>query len=296
MIKIGFYLLGEKGYQCLLDFIDLIGVSSIAFVCSSRDLNTKKDFYNEINSVCNKYSIAFNDRTCSFDIVADYKVAIGWRWLIEESENLIVFHDSLLPKYRGFSPLVNALINGENEVGVTALKASHQYDAGPILGQVSMNVIYPIKIKDAISQISKLYSDLLIKISSDLIKGLPLNTYEQDALEVSFSPWRNEDDYLINWNDSSEKITRFVDATGYPYGGAKTKMSDGFIRVEEVKPIDDVVVEDRSSHVGKVLFMDEKYPIIICGSGLLKLISAFDENGASLVGRIPFRTKFGGSS
>lgn len=296
MIKFGFYLLGEKGYQCLLDFIDVIGFSSVAFVCSSRDLNIRKDFYNEIRTVCNKYSIPFNDRSCSFDIETDYVVAIGWRWLIEEDENLIVFHDSLLPKYRGFSPLVSALINGENEVGVTALKASRQYDAGPIIGQVSMNVNYPIRIQNAISKISKLYSKLLIKISDDLIKGLPLTAYDQDDLDASFSPWRNEDDYLINWNDCSEKIARFVDATGYPYAGAKTKMNSGFITVEEVKPIDDVVVEDRSSHIGKVLFMDEKYPVIICGSGLLKLISAFDENEVSLIGRIPFRTKFGGSS
>ena len=43
---------------------------------------------------------------------------------------MIIFHDSLLPKYRGFAPLVNSLINQEKEIGVTAIKASQNYDEG----------------------------------------------------------------------------------------------------------------------------------------------------------------------
>ncbi len=293
MIKFGFYILGEKGYQCLLDFIDIFGFSKVAFVCSSNDFNIKKDFYDEICSICKGHSIPFYDRSPSAEMKADYVVAIGWRWLINESDNLIVFHDSLLPKYRGFAPLVNSLINGEDEIGVTALKASDEYDAGPIIGQASIKVVYPISIQDAIKKITLLYSQLLIEISVGLIKEFPLIVYEQDHLEASFSPWRNEDDYLINWFLDSEKIARFVDAVGYPYTGAKTKMGSAFVRIDEVKMVNDVAIEDRVSHVGKVLFMDNKCPVVICGSGLVKLISIFDENGEALGGKIPFRTKFG---
>ena len=224
MIKFGFYLLGEKGYKCLSDLIDNISSSNVKFVCSARDFNIKKDFYDEIQSVCRKNSIPFVERLSSSSLKADYIIAIGWRWIIEENHNLIVFHDSLLPKYRGFAPLVNALINGESEVGVTALIGAEQYDSGPIIAQVSMKVIYPIKIKDAISQMSGLYSDLLIETVVNIINGKPLTTYVQNDSEVSFSPWRNENDYFINWYDCSEKIARFIDATGYPYSGAKTKI------------------------------------------------------------------------
>lgn len=293
MIKFGFYILGEKGYKCLVDFIDGIGVSNVAYVCSSRDLNLKDDYYEEIKKLCKSESIVFYDRLEYFILNVDHAVAIGWRWMIEGDNNLLVFHDSLLPKYRGFAPLVNALINGESEVGVTVIKGSSEYDAGPIIGQLSMRVNYPIKIQDAIKKIAKLYSELLLKISKDLIKGLPITEYKQDDSLASFSPWRNEEDYFINWHDCSKKIKRFVDATGYPYDGAKTKIGGDFVRVEEVNIIDDVFVEDRFSHVGKVLFMDEKKPVVICGSGLIKLNSFYDDNGHSLVGKIPFRTKFG---
>lgn len=293
MIKFGFYLLGEKGYKCLSDLIDNIGSSNIKFVCSARDFNIEKDFYDEIKNVCRENSIPFVERLSSSSLKADYIVAIGWRWLIEENHNLIVFHDSLLPKYRGFAPLVNALINGESKVGVTALIGAEKYDSGPIIAQVSMKVVYPIKIKDAIRQMSALYSDLLIEIVVNIMNGKPLTTYVQNDSEVSFSPWRNNDDYFINWRDCAEKISRFVDATGSPYCGAKTKIGIDSVSIGDVKVIDDVVVEDRMSHIGKILFLDDKFPVVICGVGLLKLISIFDENGISLIGKIPFRTRFG---
>jgi methionyl-tRNA formyltransferase len=57
------------------------------------------------------------------EICSDFNIAISWRWMLKVS-NLIVIHDSLLPKYRGFSPLVNMLINGEDTLGVTVLFAT----------------------------------------------------------------------------------------------------------------------------------------------------------------------------
>ena len=294
MINFGFYILGEKGYQCLLDFIDVFGVSRVSFVCSAHDFKIETDFYDEIRTICENNLIPFHDRSCSSELEADYVMAIGWRWLIDRSDNLIVFHDSLLPKYRGFAPLVNALVNGEEEVGVTALKASKEYDEGPVIRQASMEVNYPIKIQYAIKGVVSLYSKLLIEISGELIKGLPLNVYEQDHSKASYSSWRNEDDYLINWSSDSEKIERFINAVGYPYAGAKTKVGSNFVRIGEVEVVDDVIVQDRCSHIGKVLFMRESCPVVICGSGLLKIISIFDEEDEPLIGKIPFRTKFGG--
>ena len=48
-------------------------------------------------------------------------IAAGWRWLLPSTEKLIVLHDSLLPRYRGFNPLVSQLIDKEERLGVTAV-------------------------------------------------------------------------------------------------------------------------------------------------------------------------------
>lgn len=121
MNKIAFYIMNSKGFYVLKNFIEKFGSSSVAYVVSSEDKNIQKDFFDEIKELAKKEKIKFFSR---FENVAPiekefsgYKFAIGWRWLIKYERNLIVFHDSLLPKYRGFAPLVNCLVNNENRGG-----------------------------------------------------------------------------------------------------------------------------------------------------------------------------------
>ncbi len=81
------------------------------------------------------------------DAQADIIVANNWRtWLPPEIYDLpphgtLNVHDSLLPKYAGFSPIIWALINGEAEVGVTAHRMTEDLDAGDILIQRSVPVL-----------------------------------------------------------------------------------------------------------------------------------------------------------
>ncbi|MBD3843930.1 MAG: hypothetical protein IE909_19060 [Campylobacterales bacterium] len=119
--KIAFYIMNSKGFYVLKNFINKFGSSSVEYVVSSEDKNIQKDFFDEIKELATKEKIKFFSR---FENVAPiekefsgYKFAIGWRWLIKDERNLIVFHDSLLPKYRGFAPLVNCLVNNENRGG-----------------------------------------------------------------------------------------------------------------------------------------------------------------------------------
>ncbi len=121
MNKIAFYIMNSKGFYVFKNFIDKFGSSSIEYVVSSKDKNIQKDFFDEIENLATKKKIKFFNR---FENIATiekefigYKFTIGWRWLIREDRNLIVFHDSLLPKYRGFAPLVNYLVNNEKKGG-----------------------------------------------------------------------------------------------------------------------------------------------------------------------------------
>ncbi|TQP45153.1 methionyl-tRNA formyltransferase, partial [Vibrio cholerae] len=132
-----------------------------------------------------------------------------------------------------------------------------------------------------------------INIVKCILNNSTLVCHVQDESQATYSPWRDENDYFINWYDSSEKISRFIDATGYPYLGSKTKIDADVINISEVSVVQDVVVENRSNHIGKVLFIDNDCPVVICGSGLLKITAMSDSNGRSLIGEIPFRTRFG---
>ena len=119
--KVAFYAMNSKGLFVLSRFIEKFGSDAIAYVVSASDPSVQYDAFDEIQVLTKKYRIRFYNRT-HLDVSVEeefdgLKFAIGWRWIIRSIKNLIVFHDSLLPKYRGFAPLVNSLINKENRGG-----------------------------------------------------------------------------------------------------------------------------------------------------------------------------------
>tara|TARA_R110002033_G_scaffold69140_4_gene120536 strand:+ start:2283 stop:3152 length:870 start_codon:yes stop_codon:yes gene_type:complete len=284
-----------KGFAVLEHLIKSNKKHLIDFVIYAKDKNIENDYSKDIIKLCQEHDLKFFKRGEKInEIESKFIIAISWRWMIEvlHSQKLIVLHDSLLPKYRGFAPLVNALINGENEIGVTALWANQEYDKGDILGQSKLKIQYPLKIESAIFSITKCYINLISNIFNNLptnnLNGVPQN--EEDA---TYSLWRDENDYFINWYGDSHKIKRFIDAVGYPYNGAKTKIKGENVIIIETSIIDDVKIENRENEVGKVIFLNDNLPVVICRKGLLRIDSAVYENTQSSIFPLKkFRTKF----
>lgn len=276
--KFAFYLLGRRAFDSLQHFFTQIGPKSVAWVIIGKDAGVANDYYHEISDLCNRHSVAWCDRLTSPEDMpsADIRFAIGWKWIIRDCHDLVILHDSLLPRYRGFSPLVAALCNGDTRVGVTAIRAENQYDTGEILGQKSIELSYPVTIKQAIDRTSILYQELIIDVVDCYCKNDVLVGSPQDESEVTYSLWRDEDDYLIDWNQTSDKIERFINAVGEPYAGALTRVNNILLRVLAAEVVPDVKIESRSSHVGKIIFNDSNHVVIVCGSGLLRLLRVVD--------------------
>lgn len=289
--KFVFYLMNEKGYTVLDKFIGEFGCDAIEYIVLSKDESIKNDYYKEIVSVCKKANIKYYDRKNEIPFFDGYKFAIGWRWIIKDNRKLIVLHDSLLPKYRGFAPLVNMLINGEKEVGVTALMASDDYDCGDIITQEKITINYPIKIENAIKLIAPLYYLIIKKMYLGLKENDELIKYKQSEEEATYSLWRDDKDYLINWNDSAEEVQRFVDAVGYPYNGAKTYINDELVTVNDVEIAQLIKLESRNN-MGKIVFVREGKPIVACGKGFIQINSITANNGEELIPLNRFRIRF----
>jgi methionyl-tRNA formyltransferase len=276
-MKITLCLMTQKGFEVLNSLIDRNLKSLISEVVVGRDKNIDNDFANEIISVCKKNNIDHIERNDAFQVTSDYSIAISWRWLIPTNKSkLIVLHDSLLPKYRGFAPLVNMLCNKEKEIGVSAIFASDEYDKGDIIAQSATKINYPIKVSDAINLISKSYVDLVIKILTSLEKGERLIAVPQDENLATYSLWRDEEDYTINWSNDSDDILNFINAVSSPYKGASTYINGlQKIRILEAELENDVQIENRD--VGKVIFVKNKFPVIVCGAGLIRLLKVIDD-------------------
>lgn len=294
MKKVVFYVMTEKGFEVLRKAIE-VNPHIIDFVVIGSDSNVKSDFSEEIIELAKNSNLKFFTRGEGPVVDKDkYVIAISWRWMINHPINkLVVFHDSILPKYRGFSPLVNMLINGEPQIGVSAIFGATEYDKGELISQKISSVEYPITISEAINlnnkNFVKLVEEIIHKISNDeSLIGVP-----QKEADASYSIWRDDDDYEIDWTNSSFKIKRLIDAVGYPYLGARTSTTKGEkIRVLKAEIVDDVHCELR--HVGKVIFVNDGLPTVICGEGLLRITEAyyFDDEGKSYLPVKSFRIKF----
>ena len=298
MPRFAFFLVGKKGFYSLDSFIKIFGAERLAYVIAARDKGISSDYFSEIKYLCAETGIQFYERKKTPRVglkQAEYFFAIGWKWMIKNNANLIVFHDSLLPKYRGFTPLVNMLIRGETVIGVTALWADEAYDRGPIVAQKSTGISYPIRIEHAIDRVIPIYAKLVTEIADRLVRGLGLPSSDQDEKRATYSIWREENDYHIDWSQDSVSIQRFVDSVGYPYKGAVSSLNGALVRILDTEVVEDVVIENRIQNLGKVIFVSNQCPIIICGSGLLKLRRIVADTDQSVISLIPFRSRFGGS-
>ena len=194
---------------------------------------------------------------------------VGWQHLIRRpGNNFIILHDSLLPKFRGFAPTVNALIKGDKRIGVTAFRPDRDYDTGPIIGQMGADVTYPIRIEQALRQQAALMARLTMDILRTYRSGQIIPLAQENAAST-YSIWRDEQDYHIDWKTSATEIRRLVDAVSFPYAGAKTRINDQTLVVDEATEVEDLVFELR--HAGKVCRLEESKPVVICGHGLLRL-------------------------
>lgn len=263
----------------------------IAAVIASRDGAVAEDCYEDIRDFCDRNGIAFFDRRASYRVTTDYALAVSWRWLINvESSRLIVFHDSLLPRYRGFNPLVTALINGDSKIGVTALFATQDYDKGDIIAQSATAIDYPTTIAEAIDKIQENYVSLGLQIADALDRESSFSAYPQSEDDASYSLWRDDEDYFIDWSESSVTIKRTIDALGFPYKGAASVLDGKVVRIIRAESLDDVRIENRTH--GKVIFIRDSKPVVVCGNGLIRIDELRDDQGEVLLPLAKFRMRF----
>jgi methionyl-tRNA formyltransferase len=169
----------------------------------------------------------------------DVLISINYLFLIDKSlinlPQKIAFniHGSLLPKYRGRTPHVWAIINDEFETGITA----HLIDEGCDTGEIIDQVIVPIDVNDTGFTILEKYKDLyfpLIEKILDSIENNKLNTIPQDNSKGCYFPKRTPLDGKINWNWQKKQIYNWVRAQSNPYPGAHTFINNQKLIIDKI--------------------------------------------------------------
>jgi methionyl-tRNA formyltransferase len=276
--KVVLCAVGLKGFK-VLDSLISRGVR-VDRVCSYRQADDLSGSLLEIKRLTKSTDCRFEENRRPTFGTSDLVLFVGWQFLVsvDGATKYIVFHDSLLPRYRGFSPTVAALIAGEDRIGVTAIIATAGVDEGPIVAQDSFAVVYPLKIADALAR----QAFLMVPLAEQIINqwrstGGYLASREQDHSLATYNVWRDDEDYLIDWNGSADEIVRMIDAVGFPYDGARTHFEGGEIIVDDALALGDLPFVRRAP--GKIWQLSEGKPVIICGKGLLRLENARRPSG-----------------
>jgi len=159
-------------------------------------------------------------------------------------------HPSLLPKYRGPSPIQAAVLNGDKETGVTIIKMTEKVDAGPIIANIKYQISnIKINYETLHNKLAELGADLLIKTIPLWIKG-KIKEKLQDESKASYTKILTKEDGLINWRDPIEKIERQIRAFN-PWPGAYTIYRGKMLKILEADIVNNQLILKKVQLEGK---------------------------------------------
>ena len=134
-------------------------------------------------------------------------------------------HASLLPRWRGASPVFGAIVNGDKETGVSIMRMTEKVDRGPILGQVKTLIEYDLTRETLTRKLGILGGKLIVETLKKLENG-QINEVKQPSKSSTFYTHRLiKDSGRIDWQKSPVEIERFIRAVT-PWPGAWTEYRD----------------------------------------------------------------------
>ncbi len=120
-------------------------------------------------------------------------------------------HASLLPKYRGGAPIHAALLNGDDETGITIMYMDEGMDSGDIITSESIKILDNDNINTLSTKLSELGANLLIKILPDIFNN-KVKSIKQDESKVTYAYTIKRKDELIDFNKTYKEIYNQVRA------------------------------------------------------------------------------------
>lgn len=120
-------------------------------------------------------------------------------------------HPSLLPKYRGASPVQAVILNGDEETGITVIEMTARMDAGPILAQYRVPVLPRETAGELSARLAALAAERLPALLDRYVRG-EIVPIPQDEAQASYTRPLTKADARIDWSRPAEEIERLVRA------------------------------------------------------------------------------------
>ncbi len=178
-------------------------------------------------------------------------------------------HASLLPKYRGASPIQSAIIKGEKETGITIMQTDIGLDTGDILATAKVDILPDDTAKSLGERLAVIGADLLIDTISKIEKQ-QITRIKQIHADATFTTKISKNDCYINWQKSAEQIKCLIMGAN-PDPIASTLLRDTVVKIYTASVAD--ISVDENFENGTILPISScKAGVFVrCASGILKL-------------------------
>lgn len=194
-------------------------------------------------------------------VVVAYGQIIPHKYLKNSKLIFLNVHASLLPKLRGAAPIERAILNKENETGISIMRIEKKLDSGPYIKQVKVKIDPEITSGELNKKLSVIGAEAL-KDSIELISLGKSIFIDQNEKEATYANKINKIETKINWKDKAKNIIAKINAFN-PKPGAWF-----LIKNERIKVLKAIEVE---KHGEAGVILDDKLTIG-CSSNAIQIL------------------------
>jgi len=179
-------------------------------------------------------------------------------------------HASLLPKYRGAAPINWAIINGEEESGVTTFILQDKVDTGSILLQARVKIGADETAGELYDKLSEVGAEIVLQTVRLIELGKAQPRLQNDSLACP-APKIFKNDCHIDWNKSSQQVHNFIRGLS-PHPASWTTHNGKVVKIYQAK-----IVEEQSTATGVILQRTNNTLLIGTGNGVVSILEIQQE-------------------
>ena len=201
----------------------------------------------------------------------DIQIVVAFRMLPESiwsypPMGTLNVHGSLLPKYRGAAPINWAIINGEQETGVTTFRLQHAIDTGDILLQERIPISPDMTAGELHDIMMEVGAQTLVTTLNGLIAGTIQPTPQKEELASLHAPKIFTKDCEIDWQQPIAQIHNLIRGLA-PFPGALTKVDGKIVKLFSTS----ILAENPKEPVGSFVTDGKTYVRFACSDGYIQL-------------------------
>lgn len=181
-------------------------------------------------------------------------------------------HGSLLPKYRGAAPIQRAVINGEEETGITIMKMAEGMDTGDMILQVKTPILNTDTAGTLFDRLADLGAEALEQAIQEIVNGTAVYTVQENAL-ATYAPMIEKSEGLLAFMKDAKTLRDLIMGLS-PSPGAFLELESGRLKVYEA-----ALGTSSKQPAGTIAAVTKEGIAIVCGDGNTVVLTVVQKQG-----------------